>query len=215
MNTCQICNELTGNIDHHNCVEYTQLASVRKTVIATSEHFSVIPSIGALNKSHVLIVPNEHYLSFSSISIRHVNELSVLKEIIRKYNVDHANKKIIFFEHGTGTLNNNSGACIEHAHLHGIWEQKHFSATLFEEVVMRNYEQYSDLANNADKMQGYIYFEDSDRKYWLANNPDTPSQYFRFLYSKMAGITSSWNWKILPRIDTVNDVLVYYNDLKI
>ena len=57
MNDCTICNELNNVIKNNRLFNYNY---VRSAKLIKNEHFSIIPSIGALTLGHSLIVTNKH-----------------------------------------------------------------------------------------------------------------------------------------------------------
>lgn len=212
---CSICNELLGIGKSFEQAAYAEIVKLGQTILYTTENFSIIPSLGAINKSHILIVPHQHLLSFASVSQEHSDELYFIKEKLQKYNVDCSGQPLLFFEHGTGVTQNNSGACVEHAHLHGIFEIEGFHSAILSEVEMANLSNHKELHSRADIQNGYVYYEDSSKTCWLANNPDVPSQYFRFCYARISNSELEWNWKKHGNIASVNEVISYYKYLSI
>lgn len=209
---CTICSEIIGDCSGCFIKEYVDIIKKRKNIICSTEHFVILPSLGALNKSHILLVPKEHYLSFSRLPRDWDDEIYYLKQIINAYIFEKTGKKLLFFEHGVGTTCDTSGACIEHAHLHGIWYDEKFIVALFKEITFEKLKRFSDLHNKANNSTGYIFIEYLEH-YWLANNPMIPSQYFRFLYSKINNL-DCWDWRKFPNIENIKQVLNVYNDLE-
>ncbi|GAU08245.1 hypothetical protein [Desulfoplanes formicivorans] len=211
---CSICNELLGVCDPSQHGLYAEIVANQGTILFSTDNFSIIPSIGAINKSHVLIVPNRHLLSIASTNLEYHEELVYIKKILQRYNIERCGQSLLFFEHGTGSESNNAGACVEHAHLHGIFDIENFHRVILEEIEMIYLSSSSEIYSLADFDNGYLYYEDSSANCWLANNPDAPSQYFRYLYSKLSNVDLEWNWKKNANIQSVNEVINYYNDIK-
>lgn len=93
-------------------------------IIDASEHFVLIPDIAPIAKDHLLLVPREHFPSFSSIPQLLGRELTpVIAEVINRMKEFHPHSEIIAFEHGVGTIDGQTiqcGGCgrTDHAHLH-------------------------------------------------------------------------------------------------
>jgi diadenosine tetraphosphate (Ap4A) HIT family hydrolase len=214
MNICTICEEIKGYGNVFRCKEYGNIVSKKQTVLYVTENFVILPSLGALNKSHILIIPKNHYLSFSTLPNTWDNEVKLVKQSLNEYSRRMTGRALIFFEHGAGSVQDSSGACIDHAHLHGIWDIKDFESTLLEELEMNTINHYKELHHKTDNYNGYIFFENKTKHRWISNNPDAPSQYFRYLYSKVAGLKFDWNWKVAPQIENIKNVIENYKELR-
>ena len=116
INICPICCELKGKCCSSHNKEYSKIIEAGSNILWHDENIAIIPSIGALNKTHVLLVPIQHVPSISCLSYSEQKSLLLAKSFLQSFD-----KNIIFFEHGTGRKYfNNSGASITHAHLHAI-----------------------------------------------------------------------------------------------
>lgn len=213
MNSCSVCNELVADSSNLSDLEYAKLVNNKSTIIYSTKNFAVLPSIGALNETHVLIVPKKHYLSFSQLPSSLDDEIKNIKALFNSYTLEKIGKGLFYFEHGTGKGCNTSGACISHAHVHAISLVNEFQDSLFNHLKMEQLNMYQDLHFNADVINGYIFFEDSKKHYWIKNNPQVQSQYFRYLYVNVSNLSLNWNWRVSPNIDIVKQVLMFYKDI--
>ena len=212
MKNCFICQELTLDYSNFFDKEYSKLISKKQNIILETKNFAIIPSIGALNESHIMICPKEHFISFSSIPYNLNNELMNIITKLNIYCLNKTNKKLILFEHGTGK-NQNSGACISHAHLHCVYENKNFENQLFSSINMIKLSSYNDIQNITDQFNGYIFYKNSEES-WISNNPKIKSQFFRKLYVNSTNTKLNWNWRIAPNYQIISKVIKFYKEFK-
>jgi len=93
-------------------------------IIIASKRYIVIPDIAPVTTDHLLVIPKNHFRSFASLPQSFSSELkNIITDILRKMKEFHPNSEIIAFEHGMGTIGEQTimcGGCgrTEHAHLH-------------------------------------------------------------------------------------------------
>ena len=96
----------------------------RGQIIASSDNFILIPDIAPISADHLLVVPKSHFRSFASLPESFNGEFEqIVSEAINKMQNFHPTSEIIAFEHGMGTIDEQTimcGGCgrTEHAHLH-------------------------------------------------------------------------------------------------
>jgi len=93
-------------------------------IIKASDNFVLIPDIAPVTKDYLLLVPKNHFPSFSSIppSLRE-EAIQMISDVINRMKEFHPHSEIIAFEHGVGTIEGEiirCGGCgrTDHAHLH-------------------------------------------------------------------------------------------------
>lgn len=93
-------------------------------IINASDNFILIPDIAPITKDHLLLVPKNHFPSFSSVPQLHSRESThMISDLINRMKEFHPHSEIIAFEHGMGTIDGQTiqcGGCgkTDHAHLH-------------------------------------------------------------------------------------------------
>ncbi len=93
-------------------------------IITASRRYVVIPNIAPITADHLLVIPKNHFRSFASLPQSFSMELkNIIADILHKMKVFHPDSEIITFEHGMGTIGEQTimcGGCgrTEHAHLH-------------------------------------------------------------------------------------------------
>lgn len=210
-NSCNLCLEVSGKSSEIFDESYKNLVATKKNIILETRSFILLPSVGPLNETHLMIVPKRHIMNFASLTD---NELEESERIIADLKVRFLGLyecNLIFFESGAGNSINHSGGCIDHAHIHCLLESQEFNKRLFSEVSLLKVD--SPGYQNTDKELGYIWYKNSAGEVYLCNNPLLPSQFLRFLYAGAYGNESIWNWRKNTGSKRVIDVMKKYHSL--
>lgn len=215
-NHCSLCSELNGEAVPHHDSAYAELIKERRNILYRSTQFSVIPSIGALNPSHALIVSNGHDLSIASIPTKsRDHELSHLFSAIELRCLETVGKPVIFFEHGSGDTIDFSGSCVSHAHIHAIVGDQRFITNMLQASHFAKLEQLKDSFLVANRETGYLWMRTSSNSNWVSNYPEIPKQLFRRIYAENVGLPEGrhWNWRIDPQPEATIKVIEFYKDV--
>lgn len=196
--TCGICNEINGIsfIDRYN-----KLVSERKNIIAETDNFLVVPSVGPLNDSHVMLVPKKHVNSFNAVEDNIKSESRKILHKLNEFIKEKTNNSLIFFESGAGENIDHSGGCIFHAHIHCVYYTKDFETALNKEI---KFSKIPSKHLTYDIKNGYVWYMNNKHDEFLCNNPLLPSQFLRYLYYSSNLINGNWNWR---RDNNINGVL--------
>lgn len=211
MQVCNICQELMLKEIESFDPRYQALISARKNILLETEDFVVLPSLGPLNDSHVMIVPKVHVNNFSMIEASKLKQVEFIEEMLSSHIIKTLGKKLVFFESGAGKISNHSGGCIVHAHIHCIYESESFESRLFDEVEFNDGGQT--LYDGADADVGYVWYRSSSGQAYVCNDPQLPSQFLRYVYSIAAGDVRFWNWRRHNNFDGVLRVIDNYKGL--
>lgn len=207
---CLICQEIDGDGSGFEQKNYRLLVEQKKNIIFQTDSFVLLPSIGPLNESHILIVPKLHIKSFSTLSEQAELELSEIKQKIRAHGLLNGDKKFIFFEHGTGDNGDTSGGCVDHAHVHAIWDHSKVFDVFVKEMRLVKIPEQIPFKLLADVKNGYVYAENHNGVQFIRNNPDVPSQFFRKLYASVDTSIEVWNWRSFFNFKGIEKVILYY-----
>jgi ATP adenylyltransferase len=193
MHGCGICEELRMATVTIGDPRYQNLVLNRQNILYESEDFVVLPSLGPLNDSHVMIVPKKHVNSFSVLAESQLDQVKNIAAVLSDHIAAKTGKELVFFESGAGDLCSHSGGCIVHAHIHCVYESEEFQNRLFEEVDFQ--EGGEGWYKNADSERGYVWYRKADGEAFICNDPQLPSQFLRYLYSIAVGDARFWNWR--------------------
>lgn len=210
-NSCNLCLEVSGNSADFFDEAYKTLVASKKNILLETKNFILLPSVGPLNDTHLMIVPKRHIMNFASLTDSELAESKTIMEDLNDRFSRLYESSLIFFESGAGNLTNHSGGCIDHAHIHCLLESQDFEVKLFSEISLLEVESPGYL--NADIDLGYIWYKNSAEEVYLCNNPLLPSQFLRFLYAGASSNETLWNWRKNSNSKSVIDVLEKYNPL--
>ena len=90
-----------------------------EAILFENDDIYVRVDISPLCIGHILIITNKHYLNFFEIPKEMKEEVTKLKDNIKKVYRNLYNTDVLFFEHGSAKPGY-AGASIDHAHLHCI-----------------------------------------------------------------------------------------------
>lgn len=208
---CNICEEIAGRSPVDCGRDYEEIVSSQQNVIAKTKNFILLPSVGPLNNSHVMLVPKLHVNSFAELSCEVREEAMHSLAELRLYAADHFGSSLIFFESGAGRYCDHSGGCIVHAHIHGVIKSKEFHQSLVNEIGLERED--GRCFTNADIDYGYVWYMDAESNSFICNHPLLPSQFLRYLYAQCGGNAQMWNWRRHINIGGVREVISNYSSL--
>jgi ATP adenylyltransferase len=84
-----------------------------------SENFVALPSLGALVRGWLLLVPRQHYISMGALPGPLVTEMQEMKQLLCSVAQENYGQPCIF-EHGPSMANCAVGCGVDHAHLHVV-----------------------------------------------------------------------------------------------
>lgn len=205
---CNLCQEVSGTCSPECGTEYRQLVSSQQNTIFASQNFVVIPSVGPLNNTHVMLVPKTHVNSFGELSKTDIAEGVEILQRLKTHIQEKFGQKLVFFESGAGNLTSHSGGCITHAHIHCVAESLEFERRLTSEVSLKPITpgDYS----LTDIQHGYIWFQNGGGSTFICNRPMLPSQFLRYIYAQYGDTSNVWNWRKHINFPLIKDVLEAY-----
>lgn len=176
--------------------------------ILTTEHFVVLPSIGAIVEGWLLIAPRDPVLSIGALGGIWDDELSELK----KYLVSVLTRQygpVSVFEHGPAQIGSVVGCGVDHAHLHLVptridllaYARKLSPKTVW--TPCRNPNQLVDAHRDGFS---YLYLEQPlyCPESVISVGSSILSQFFRRIIAEGAGKAEQWDWKQYPFMDNVH-----------
>jgi diadenosine tetraphosphate (Ap4A) HIT family hydrolase len=192
MHQCEFCQEFAGHSARFEQL-YGRLVSTR--VIARTDRFVALPTLGQLFTGSLLILPVDHVEMCSSLSAGAREELGELVAEVT-LQVREFGEPVIF-EHGA--IEPSGGGCgIYHAHLHIVPVPEPTLATdLFPEhhTQARNLQEAWDLLQNTHE---YLLMSAAGQTLYsdLTGHLGVyPSQFFRRRIVEHFGLEAPWDWR--------------------
>ncbi len=197
---CPFCDEMHGTL--------TLPGLEAGRVILHNEHWMVLPSLGPLRVDHLLVVPRFHFRSAAS-AVRFHGAATMLSALalIKDRSTILQDRGLMILEHGesdSGVLQ--SGACIEHAHLHVVPADR--------SDVRRVLYRFDDWTLSGDSIDSLLFaapeayhlvgFQSVDHSYAVRSiTGPCPSQLLRRLAADALGCSGRWNWRTNPDMEEV------------
>lgn len=217
---CNNCNEIYKN--SLNVYDVKNFLFETKNFIVNVDSYPVV-------RNHILIIPKDHYTSFSNIEIEKTDEIQyILNRIACTFNMI----EYIIFEHGTNIVAEDKKICgnsIFHAHLHVIPKANIDPNIIFSNLKLnanKNIEDYS-LKNNEDKnflnvlkynlpsKSNYLLFINNKNYYCIPEEDiegEITSQFFRKLLADKYN-RGVYNWKDKENFEKNKDLYKLNLDL--
>lgn len=108
------CQELSGAADTD--FSRTYRGTPHSRIICRSDNLTLLADMSPLTEGHLLVVSNDHYLSFGEVVCDHAEEVGhVLGVLFEQYSATFGEP--IMMEHGSSSAMDGA-ACITHAHMH-------------------------------------------------------------------------------------------------
>jgi hypothetical protein len=104
----------------------------------------------------------------------------------------------VFFEHGMVCSTNRVGACVDHAHLHGVPLRSDITRRLKASHELVQIEGLHDLRGQRRLNQSYLYFENQRQENFIIRDASVPSQYLRRVIADELGLSDLWDWAAFP-----------------
>lgn len=168
-------------------------------VLAESQNWYAIPTLGSLTVGYVLLVCKQHYLSLACMNKNLISEMVHLKENIEKKIYSKLHIRCVAFEHGStkDVLGANS---VNHVHIHIVPLQKKIWNDIVKRNLINNYEKMFDFLElyniwKMDMPDSYLLFQDLDKRiYYIDDAEKYGSQFFRRCIASYLNIPI-WDWK--------------------
>ena len=171
-----------------------------------TEHFAVIPSLGALVEGWLLVVPKSHYISMGAIPTDLRQEADELRAEVENLLRTQYRQPVLAFEHGPSAAKHGTGCGVDHAHLHLL----PFGGDILRYVapfVPKDLEwkpcNWNERAEAYETGQDYLYFMAQGSEGRIALSSDFGSQIFRRAISSYLGVPDEFGWREYPRLTIV------------
>lgn len=206
---CLLCDELENNSPLS--VRIGLCAHPKTNILLESDLFVLLPDISPLVRGHCLLVPKEHHSSFARLPPYHVNELRRFTQDCIAFVSRHFSAPLLF-EHGSGSLEPRSGACIHHAHMHLL------PLTASVDQWIKRFGSVQELGGTAQyelserfTLDDYLFYQDQLGNSFLVAHLEErpPCQFIRRRIAEHFNLTD-WHWenafisKLTDQIDSIS-----------
>ena len=204
--TCGFCAEIYGISSDNNLLEHyiTPKTGLASRVITRTEHFQVIPTLGAFIEGYVMVVSLEHYDCVGKIPSAYFPELKRLLQEIKDKVRQCYGMDTVCFEHGSVSCTNRFGGCINHAHIHIVpCEESLISQFADYQMEYIKLDVIDELKLFGETGNPYLYFQDTDGQQYAITSDFVISQFFRQLLARSHGVSDQWDWRSNLNLENV------------
>ena len=170
-------------------------------VLYETDHFVVVPTVGALIEGWLLIVTKQPYLCMGAVSEELLRELFILKDHVSSV-LRQCYGEVSIFEHGPSKARQKVGCGVDHAHLHVLPVEysltEHVLAVTDTELDWQLVKSIHAVSKFSDAGIPYLYVEQTIGKACIASAWNVPSQLFRRVVADAIGLPKEFDWRNNP-----------------
>jgi diadenosine tetraphosphate (Ap4A) HIT family hydrolase len=188
-----------------NCPFCARLADVRPddpaewTVLARTERFVAVPSVGPLVPGWLLVLPTSHQLSFGDLDSTD-DAATEVESIAASWGAEFG--PLTWFEHGPVHEDSVVGCGVDHAHMHLVplkgLDLLGLAAARMPSLHFERIDGLGDIDSSRQPGSPYLYLREESGQSWLASSDAIPSQFFRRLIAETQGRPEEFDWKCHP-----------------
>jgi len=198
MNDCEFCDELKGAPSRFHGIYAPEHAS---RIVATSERFVAMPTLGQLFPGSLLVVPRLHVETLAEASSASWTEdLTRFVDRLRPVAAEFGHP--FLWEHGARRTTG-SGCGIYHAHLHLVPVPSPVTYELLLPRSARTADSLSMAFGELAASANYLVCVDTDGRVAFdlrnAERESFSSQYARRKLTAHCGLASNWDWRTYDR----------------
>lgn len=195
MCSCHLCSELRTELP----------AEQWNRPLLESDHFVVLPSLGALVEGWLLLLPREHYLSYGALPEELLPELQAMTHRVSSL-VDSNYGPVSIFEHGPARPNCAVGCSVDHAHLHFVplhFDLKEATNQVASTEMVWGPANIRDCRTAHVGGQDYIYIEQPVGQGIIAKGGSFGSQLIRRAIANRLGMANEFDWRENPHVHRI------------
>jgi ATP adenylyltransferase len=178
------------------------------TILARTEQFVAVPSIGPLMPGWLLVLPTSHHLSFADLDATE-GVAAELEEIAAGWGDLFG--PLTWFEHGPAREGSVVGCGVDHAHMHLVplagLDLLSLAATRMPSLRFERIDGLSEIDACRRAGMPYLYLREESGQAWLASSEAIPSQFFRKLIAETQGRPEEFDWKRHSHRETLSFTL--------
>jgi len=179
------------------CNKKFQEDTFQNKTLFESDNFRVIPSLGAMVEGWILLIPKDHYISFSEMDDVRLKEAEMMCDKVYSLLEGLYQSKIVSFENGASSRNNKIGCGVDYAHIHfvpiEIDLKKILDLEYQTELEWKSVKSIQDIKSYQNDSYFYIKNNNNERYITRAINPR--SQVIRKGIANLIGVPNQYDWK--------------------
>ena len=186
---CELCAELRGSSSRFSTI-YGRHSESR--ILAKTNNFVVMPSIGMLGDAHLMVVSATHETAASKLSPPLKVELDQIVSALRNWLHGVVGQNVLVFENGDPAANGEMGCTISHLHVHLVATNAPIDKIVADVGALGRLREVAGLTEIPASVAAYSFFDGGDRA--LVIEQRLPSQTIRRLIASAIG-EPRWDWR--------------------
>ncbi len=206
-NTCYICGEIAGKPTQDLISLLLGEAEYVRRVLAETENFAVVPSLGPVVPGHMLLCPRLHVCGMAALP----PGLEAEHEFIRRRLIGELamafSAPVHCFEHGGAPDANRVLCSVGHAHVHFLPADVDVRSVLLASGRWVSVRTGLQALQCAVRGREYLYYVSphGEAQVLVPLNGEFESQYLRRVFADVLGCPEKWNWRADPRPEIVHE----------
>lgn len=197
---CCLCSQIAGRAERDLIAGMLPGRPYARRVMAESDAFAVIPSLGPLAPGHSLLCPREHVRSFADLSTGLDDECAELTVSLRRRLAELYEAEVHVFEHGMAAHGARTLCTVDHAHLHFVPLPRACSAPVPGDPRWSPYDGSLEELRRAVDGREYVAYRTPDgrSRVLAADEGELESQFMRKVLARAHGRPERWDWRVEP-----------------
>lgn len=197
---CWLCGQIAGHAERDLIACMLPGRPYARRVMAESDAFAVIPSLGPLAPGHSLLCPREHVRSFSELPAAVDAECADLTTSLRLRLAELYEAKVHVFEHGMAAQGARTLCTVDHAHLHFVPLLGACAARVPGDPRWSPYDGSLDELRRAVAGREYVAYQtpDGSSRVLATEEGALESQFMRKVLARAQGRPEHWDWRAEP-----------------
>jgi diadenosine tetraphosphate (Ap4A) HIT family hydrolase len=190
----------------NNCA-FCDRTQFEERIIAETDEYYCIATLGQITGGYVLVAPKEHILCIGAFNQEQIDSFiritqKVCPAVASEYQQGQGtiSRSLTLFEHGI------VGQTVKHAHLHivpAMVDMTHRIRADFPDTKIEEFEHTAYLREQYTKHpQPYLFWTTPNSTAMVCWNPPAPLQYLRIVAAELRGSPERANWRAMdPKLD--------------
>ncbi len=207
--SCVFCAELSGDARS----VFKQLAGheIASRIVHRTRYHTVLPPLGQFVEGGLLILANDHQLSFAHLPEERFEDLELVTDDVVKKITKVYGRSPVIFEHGPMCSAEKGTCCVDHAHLNVFPVKVDVHARLkhFPHRSAANFQQLTELGQ---RQRPYLFVQGNDGRRRVYEVDTVPSQYIRKIITAEIGCPERWHWREYLGLEEMKKTLAALSD---
>lgn len=197
---CCLCSQIAGRAERDLIAGMLPGQPYARRVMAESDAFAVIPSLGPLAPGHSLLCPRDHVRSFAELRPGLEAECADLAASLSARLAGLYGVEIHVFEHGMAAHGTRTLCTVDHAHLHFVPLPRTCAPVVPGDPRWSSWDGSLDALRELAAGREYFAYRkpDGTARVLATDEGELESQLMRKMLGRANGTPEQWDWRARP-----------------